>query len=103
MNQVLTKAIKHWSYVAPLVKRPTNSKEFDKLVVQLDELLDIVGDNENHRLMGLVDVLSHLIAEYEAEQDKNLIVNGINALKFLMESHHLQQSDLAEIASQGVM
>lgn len=103
MNQALTTAIKHWSYVAPLVKRPTNKKEFDKLVAQLDELLETVGDDENHRLMGLVDILSHLIAEYEDEHYENFSGKGVDALKYLMESHHLQQADLAEVASQGVI
>jgi HTH-type transcriptional regulator/antitoxin HigA len=103
MNQALTKAIKHWCYVEPLVRRPRNRHEFDKLVTQLDELLDAVGDNESHRLMGLVDILSHLIADYENEYSKNIKARGIDALRFLMESHHLQQADLPEIASQGVM
>lgn len=103
MNQILTKAIKHWDYIAPLVKRPTNSKEFNRLVAQLDELLETVGDKENHRLMGLIDILSNLIAAYEEEQYKNFTGKSIDALKFLMEAHHLHQSDLSEIASQGVM
>lgn len=103
MNQELAMAIKHWNYIAPLIKRPTNQKEFDKLVAQLDELLETVGDNESHRLMGLVDILSHLIAEYEKEHFKNFSDTGIDALKLLMESHHLLQCDLSEIASQGVM
>jgi len=48
----------------------------------LDELLDTVGDNENHHLMGLVDILSHLVAEYEDEHYKNFSGKGIDALKF---------------------
>ena len=75
MNQALTTAIKHWSYVAPLLRYPTNNKEFDKLVAQLDELLETVGDNENHRLMGLVDILSRLIVEYEDEHYNQLTQN----------------------------
>ena len=103
MNRALNNAISHWDYIAPIVKRPTNNKEFDRLVAQLDELLETVGDKENHRLMGLVDILSNLIASYEEEHYKNSTDQGIDALKFLMESHHLTQSDLPEIASQGVM
>lgn len=102
MNQILNQAIKHWSYIAPLVKRPKNSKEHAKLVDQLDELLETIGDNENHRLMGLADILSNLIATYEGEHFKSKD-KGIDALKFLMESHQLHQSDLPEIASQGVL
>lgn len=103
MDQALNKAIKHWNYIAPLVKRPTNSKEFDQLVARLDELLEIVGDKENHRLMGLIDILSNIIAAYEEEHQQKFTDKGIDALKFLMESHHLHQSDLIEIASQGVL
>ena len=103
MNRALTNAIKHWDYIAPLVKRPINDKEFNRLVAQLDTLLETVGDKENHHLMGLVDVLSNLIASYEEEHYKISTGKGIDALKFLMESHHLSQADLPEIASQGVM
>jgi HTH-type transcriptional regulator/antitoxin HigA len=103
MNQILAKAIKHWSYVAPLLKHPENEKELDALIARLDELLDIVGDNEKHPLMGLVDILSDLIFDYEKEHHKNLRGTGIDALKFLMQAHSLQQSDLPEIASQGVL
>lgn len=103
MDQALTKAIKYWGYVAPLVRRPKNNKELDHLVAQHDELLEKVGDKENHHLMGLVDVLSYLIMEYEDEHYQNLIGKGIDALKFLMESHQLEESDLPEVASKGAM
>jgi len=66
-KQQLATAIKYWDYIAPIVKYPKNKKEFEQLNVELDELLDIVGDDENHRLMGLIDVISNLIAEYEQE------------------------------------
>lgn len=103
MRQQLAEAIKYWGHIAPIVKYPRNDKEFKQLVSQLDELLEIVGDNEKHRLMGLVDVLSNLIASYEEEHFEAPTVKGIDALKFLMEAHHLHQSDLSEIASQGVV
>ena len=50
-----------------------------------------------------MDVLSNTIASYEASQSKPQKSKGINALKALMETHHLHQSDLPQIASQGVM
>jgi len=103
MNQVLEKAIEHWDYIAPLVHRPTNEKEYEVLVSYLDELLDTVGDDENHSLMGLVDAISNLVAFYEEETDQQSVGKGIDALKFLIDAHHLCQSDLHEIASQGVI
>ena len=102
MGQQLTTAINHWSYIAPIMKYPKNEKECNKLVNQLDELLNIVGNDENHYLMGLVDMISHLVSSYEEEHSKPLKIKGISALTFLMETHHLSQSDFPEIASQGV-
>lgn len=105
MNQILSKAIKHWHYIAPLVQLPSNKKEFETLVERLDELLEIIGDDEHHPLMGLVDIIGNLVAAYEEEQNQDISSTnmGLDALKFLMASHNLHQADLAEIASQGVM
>jgi HTH-type transcriptional regulator / antitoxin HigA len=103
MQHQLAEAIKHWEYIASIVKYPKTDKEFNKLVKQLDELLDIVGNDENHRLMSLIDVISTLITVYEQENIQIPKAKGVDALKFLMEAHHLNQSDLPEIASQGVI
>lgn len=103
MRHQLEEAIKHWDHVAPIVQYPRNGKEFNKLVAQLDELLNMVGDNEKHRLMGLVDVISNIVSSYEAEHFSAPPVKGIDALKFLMDSNHLHQSDLPEIGSQGIV
>jgi HTH-type transcriptional regulator/antitoxin HigA len=100
---MLEKAIEHWDYIAPLVAYPKNDKEFVKLVSHLDELLKIVGDDEKHHLAELVDIISNLISSYEKEHYQKPTGKGIDALKFLMDSHHLHQFDLPEIASQGVL
>ena len=67
VDQVLAKAIKHWDHIAPLVAYPSNEEEFDQLVSRLNELLDVVGDDESHPLIGLVDISSNLISTYEEE------------------------------------
>lgn len=103
MHQQLSEAIKYWEYIAPLVKYPKSHKQYHALVEQLDELLDIVGNDESHRLMGLVDAVSHLISSYEEQHFHTPGTKGIDALKFLMKAHHLTQSDLSEIGSQGVI
>jgi HTH-type transcriptional regulator / antitoxin HigA len=105
MNHELSQVIKQWNHISPLIGYPKNDKQFNSLVERLDKLLDIIGKNEKHELMGLVDVISHFIQEYEAE---HYAINhdeptGVDALKFLMEAHHLSQSDLPEIGSQGVV
>lgn len=103
MNHVLKDATQHWKYVAPLLTYPKNDSEYELLVERLDQLLDIIGDNENHPLMGLVDALSNIISSYDEKNFQLLDVTGVNALKYLMELHQLNQSDLHEIGSQGVV
>ena len=102
MKTALSKAIEHWEYIAPIVQYPKNTKEFNMLVSRLDEVLSIVDNNEQHPLMSLADVISNVISNYEHEHFP-VKTKGIDALKFLMETHTLRQNDLSEIASQGVM
>jgi len=104
-NAQLSNVIKHWDYISKFIAYPKNDKELDKLISLLDELLKIVGGNENHPLMGLIDFISYFIEKYESnryslEQRK---ATGIDALKFLIEAHKLNQNDLPEIGSQGVV
>ncbi len=85
MNMLLAEAVEHWQYVAPLVHLPANEEDYDALVSHLDTLLAIVGHDERHPLVGLVDII-------------------LDALRFLMQEHGLTQSDFKqEIGSQGVV
>ena len=104
-NDFIQETIQHWKHISPVIHEPQNADDYDKLSSLLDTLLDMVGENESHELIGLVDVISHMIASYDEENyeqfDKS---TGIDALKFLMEQHHLKQTDLKnEIGSQGVV
>ena len=78
-------------------------QEYEHAVETLHRLLDEIGDNENHRLYGLLEVLGTLIEHYEEEHLDIGSVSGRDALKYLMEEHHLHQNDLPEIGSQGVV
>lgn len=104
-NHYLEETIRHWKHISPIIHEPQNDDEYEKLASMLDQLLDIVGDNESHELMGLVDVISHMITQYdENHEEPSQKGSGIDALKFLMEQHGLDQSDLkSEIGSQGVV
>lgn len=103
VDPLLIVAIKYWKYVAPILTYPKSVRDYNELIARLDELLEIVGDDEKHPLIGLIDAVSNLIASYEEANIKKPKTKGVDALIFLMEAHHLQQSDLAEIASQGVI
>lgn len=102
-NSDLKNTINHWKYIANDIHEPLNKNDYDKLTRILDRLLDIVGENEKHELIGLVDVISHMITMYDEKHHYYIKSSGINALKFLMEQHNLKQSDLPEIGSQGVV
>ena len=60
-NSDLAQATKYWKYVAPVLTYPKNESQYNALTKKLDQLLDIVGEQENHPLIGLVDMLSNLI------------------------------------------
>lgn len=80
-----------------------NQTDYDRLSQLLDNLLDMVGEDESHSLMGLVDVIGHMISLYDEREALINNATGIDALKFLMSQHSLKQNDLSDIASQGVL
>ena len=104
-NDYMQETIQIWKKISPVVHEPQNTDDYEKLSGFLDKLLDIVGENESHELMGLVDVISHMIAMYDDTHYQSLENGtGIDALKFLMAQHGLKQTDLNnEIGSQGVV
>ena len=99
----LEKVIPIWPQVSSLLSVPHDQKSYDHLVCVLDSLVDEVGGNEAHELVGLMEVIGNLIESYENTQ--NYIGDGepISVLKELMEQHGLTQKDLTEIGSQGVI
>ena len=76
---------------------------YARMTEMLESLLKEAGGDERHPIMGLVDIVGDLIEDYETEQHPLPEINGIDALKFLMEQHRLKQGDLKEIGSQGVV
>ncbi|HAT1847956.1 TPA: hypothetical protein KKX32_002797 [Legionella pneumophila] len=61
----INKLIEHWKYISPIVRVPQNGEDYDQLANVLDQLLDIVRDDESHELMGLIDIISHMISTYD--------------------------------------
>lgn len=104
MQAELSNAIRHWEQIAPLFERPRNADELDRFICSLDELLEIVGEDEHHPLIGLVEVLTDLVEHYEEHLIDQPEGTGVDALRALMTEHDLRQSDLADlIGSQGVV
>ena len=56
-----------WPKLAPVVFVPHVDSEYWQLVSILDELIDVVGEDENHPLASLMDVIGVLVEKYEDE------------------------------------
>lgn len=46
---------------------PHAESEYQRLVAILDDLIDVVGEDENHPLASLMEVIGVLIEKYEEE------------------------------------
>ncbi len=103
MNIQLKKIAKVWPDIQPIFSVPHNEKDYNKLVNLLDNLIDEVGNNENHPLSSLMETIGSLIETYESQYILELEGNPMDTLNALMEEHGLKQSDLSEIGSQGVV
>ena len=57
-----------WPQVKSVLSVPSNAREYNKLCRVMDDLVDEVGENENHRLAPLLDTIGSLLEVYEEEQ-----------------------------------
>ncbi len=60
-------AISSWSSIAEVLYVPHTEEEYERAVSLLDDLIDEVGEDENHPLASLMEVLGVLIEKYEDE------------------------------------
>ena len=63
----LEKVTKAWAPISRAVRVPRTEQDYRELVEILDRLTDQVGEDENHPLASLMDVLGVLIEKYEDE------------------------------------
>ena len=63
----LEQTINAWSSIAENVFVPHTEQEYEHLVDILDSLIDQVGEDENHPLASLMEVIGVLIENYENE------------------------------------
>jgi HTH-type transcriptional regulator / antitoxin HigA len=63
----LAKVTEAWPPISRAVRVPRTRAEYEELVKFLDHLTDKVGENENHPLASLMDVIGVLIEKYEDE------------------------------------
>jgi HTH-type transcriptional regulator/antitoxin HigA len=56
-----------WPSLAKILYVPHNHTEYERLVSILDQLIDEIGNDENHPLASLMEVIGVLIEKYEDE------------------------------------
>ena len=82
--------------------RPIHTEvEYDRTVGLMNSLLDAMGDDEDHPLSGLLDLVGDLVSRYEQEHHAIEAAEPKDALRFLMDARGLKQEDLSAIIPQG--
>ncbi len=99
----LSEISEKWQPLAPLLSAPHTKAEYDNLSAFLDQLIDEVGNDENHPLAALMDTVGTLIEAYDKDHFPFSEGSPIGVLRYLMEKHDLAQNDLPELGSQGVV
>ena len=56
-----------WPMLTEVVFVPHAESEYQRLTEVLDNLIDVVGEDENHPLASLMEVIGVLIEKYEDE------------------------------------
>ena len=103
MDTQLKKIARVWPDIQNIFSVPHNVKDYRRLVSFLDSLIDEVGNNESHPLSSLMETLGSLIETYEDQNIPEIEGNPIDTLKALMDEHGINQSNLPEIGSQGIV
>ena len=80
-----------------------NEKQYQRAVGFMQELVDRIGNDEDHPMADLLDAVGSLMHDYEERHHPMPEGTGIHALRFLMKQHHLRQQDMTELGSQGVV
>ncbi len=68
MDVIVRQAEDGWSSVQKVLYVPHTEAEYERLVEILDQLIDEVGEDEDHPLASLMEVIGVLIERYEDEQ-----------------------------------
>ena len=92
-----------WSKFESLVHlRPIHDAAgYDEMTALMNTLLDAVGDNEDHALSGLLELVGDLVSNFERENYAIEPAAPKDSLRFLIEARGLKQDDLSSIVPQS--
>ena len=83
--------------VTPYFGPIRNERDYARMNKLMNTILEAVGDDENHELADLLDVVSTVVAEYESRHHPGLpSAEPREVLKYLMEERGLKQMDLTD-------
>jgi HTH-type transcriptional regulator/antitoxin HigA len=100
MTQLLERTTNYWHLVEPALSVPRSEIDYQRTVAWLDELLEMVGDNNNHPLAGLMDNLANLVEAYEDEHYPVADVSAREVLQSILEEYGLTKTDFPEIGNE---
>ena len=78
--------------------------EYDRMVAFMNSLVDVVGEDEEHHLADLLELVGQLVEDYDDIHHTISDAPAREVLQFLMEQQSLKQTDLSgEIGGQSVV
>ena len=92
-----------WTPVSEVLSVPHTEAEYLRISALLDLVVDEVGEHDSHPLASMLETLGALVDAYEREHIRDLPSTPVAVLQLLMDEHGLNQSDLPEVGSQGVV
>lgn len=103
MVQEFHQLIHVWPSISQFLSAPKTDDDLDSLIGLADYLIDQTQGQVEHPLMGLLDLVGTLIAEYEHRHIPEPEGTPIGCLKYFMQEQGLKQKDLTELGSPGVI
>lgn len=78
-----------------------NEESYDRMVALMNSILDAAGDDEDHPLEGLLNLVGDMVSRYEQEHYAIEAAAPKDTLRFLMDARGLKQEDLSGIVPQS--
>jgi HTH-type transcriptional regulator / antitoxin HigA len=104
-NSAIAPAWNAFQSALPIKIRPIHSaQEYDRVVSFMNDLLDTVGEDEDHELADLLELVGQLVEDYDQDHYAVPDAPPHEVLRFLLDQHDLKQTDLAvDIGGQSVV
>lgn len=103
LSPTLERTIQLWPEMAEVLYVPHSEAEYEQTVALLDELIDEVGEDENHPLASLMEILGTLIETYENSHFPEPLGDPIESLKAFMDDYNLTAADLPELGNETIV